>query len=292
MKRIIILTILLFLSCSKQLIKENTPQKAERKSNNPAIYIIKESVNLRSRPTVNSSIVKELKDGSRLELIKNSGGWYYIKDEENTSGWIRSDLAGPKKLSRTLSASAFIDSTMPAYNTKMFFDSHQLYKIIYLIFPRQEYNDANKLLAKAKKIALKYQKEVYPGALEIRIMNPDEKTLFRKLKIKAYAIADYPIPIIRFGRLIDLSVTPKNELMIKIAAPDSIPNGDLLKMAKNISKIYDYRIEKIEILIADDSMDGIKFLQKPLKQKNSPLCRLYYLEDANGEFYKFNQCFE
>jgi SH3-like domain-containing protein len=292
MKRTAFFIILLLLSCSKTIVQKDVPKTEEIKPIYPTAYIIKESVNIRTKPTAKAPIKTQLKDGDKIELIKNQKGWYHITNAENIDGWVRSDMVGPKNLSRTILASAFIDSTLPNFNVKMFFDKKDLYKIVYLIFPDQDYKNPKNLKMKAKKIAKQYQKEVYPGAVELRIMRTDEKTLFKKIKLKPRSIADIPHPIIRHGRLIELSVNSKDELIIKIVVPDSIGNQKLLKMAKNISKIYDYRIKKIEIFMGLDSQEGIEYLKRPKDHKKSTLCKLYYLEDAAGEYHSFKQCFE
>lgn len=80
-------------------------------------------------------------------------------------------------------------------------------------------------------------------------------------------------------------------MAVHIAVPQSVNNQQLLKMARNISGAYDYSFTKIEIYIAADTAEGLAYLedtnQKPL---NTHVCRLYYLEDKNGEDYRFNYC--
>ena len=295
MKRIALLIIILFLSCTKTVVKKEPPKEPEPAMEAPVYptaYVIKETVNLRSAPDVKSAVIATLKDGDKIELMENIKGWYHIKDESQKSGWVRSDMVGPKDLSRTLMASVFVDSVLPNYKVKMFFDKKKLYKVVYLIFPQQDYNNPKELKTKAKKIGKEYQQKVYAGAVELRVMKTDEKTLFTKIKLKALAKADIAYPVLPYGRLISLFVNPKDELTIKIAVADSVKDNELLKMSRNISKLYDYRIRKVEILIGRDSEKGLKFLSKPVKEKNSAYCRLYYLEDDAGEYYKFNQCFE
>ena len=295
MKRIVLLIILLFLACTKTAVKKEViepPQEVVETVQYPTAYVIKETVNIRSAADMKSQIIAVLNDGEKIELLKNKNGWYRIKTENKKTGWVRSDMVGPKNLSRTLMAAVFVDSVLPDYNVKMFFDKKKLYKIAYLIFPEQEYKNKKTLKLKAEKIGKDYQQKVYAGAVELRVMKTDEKTLFTKIKLKALAKADIAYPVLTYGRLIDLSVNSKDELTIKISVPDSVIDNSLLKMAKNISKLYDYRIRKIEILFGRDTLDGIDFLNDPKKEKKSPFCRLYYLEDDAGEYYKFNQCFE
>jgi SH3-like domain-containing protein len=295
MKRIALLIILLFFACTKTALKKEVikpQQEVVETVQYPTAYVIKETVNLRSTPAVKSQIVTSLNDGDKVELMENKKGWYKIKTENQKIGWLRSDLVGPKNLSRTLMAAVFVDSVLPGYNVKMIFDKKKLYKIAYLIFPEKEYKNKKTLKLKAEKIGKDYQQKVYAGAVELRIMKTDEKSLFTKIKLKALAKADIAYPVLTYGRLIDLAVNPNDELTIKIAVPDSVKDNSLLKMAKNISKLYDYRIRKIEILFGRDIQDGIDFLNQPKREKNSRFCRLYYLEDDAGEYYKFNQCFE
>jgi len=103
-------------------------------------------------------------------------------------------------------------------------------------------------------------------------------------------MADVPVPVLKTGRL--LSLHEKNKTVKIVAAVnDSTDDNILLKTARHISAQYDYPFRKAEIYFVSASPAGLSFAKDMSRSPvNSSICRLYYLEDKNGEDYKFNFC--
>lgn len=281
-------------ACSRQVVKE--PPKVEAISVSPShaypsAYIIKEQVNLRARPDTRSAVVKKLTEGEEIQLVRNVNGWYEALVDPAVRGWLRSDLAGPRSLSRTRLAAAFVDSLLPAFKCELYLDKKELYRIIYLNLPDLLYQNKSAADELAIQIGLLYQQKVYPAAIEIRIMTKDNQQLFSRLNLKASGLADVPVPVLTVGRLLQLS-EHSGEVTLHIATPDSVDDKALMKMARNISAGYEYPpFTKAEIFIVTDEPEAVRYLQdKELQLLNRKSCRLHYLEDGHGELYKFSFC--
>jgi hypothetical protein len=252
--------------------------------------VIKEKINVRNTFSISSPIITSLYDGDEVQFLQSENGWYQILLEDGQKGWVRSDLVGPRSLSRTILAKAFVDSTLPAYNCEMFFDKEKLYRIIYLVLPEKYYSSKAKIAEQARLVGKAYQEKVYPGDLEIRIMKPiSTSELFLKVQLQAINIADIPVPIIQFGRLYALETPKLGEVNLKILISPDISDHDLLQMAREISAMYHYPFIKAEIFLIEDSLEGLKYLETNGKSnKDKSLIRLYYMEDKDGELFEFN----
>ncbi len=281
--------IFLFLSCNPSTVKKESVSVPVT-GIFPPLYVIKEQVNMRSRPSAQSSKIGVLQDGDELQVLKNQNGWYKIITDDGKKGWLRSDLAGPRSLSLTRMASAFTDSLLPAFNAKMFFDKTDLYKTIYLTLKPGFYSSEKKARKEAQRIGRAYQQKVYRGALEIRVMHPNSEELFLRINLPAIGLTKIPVPVLRYGVLISLQERNR-AVSIFTAVPDSISNKQLLRAARKISARYDYPFTKAEIYMVSDSPAGLQYLQNFKKgPADKKLCRLYYLEDADGEDYRFRFC--
>lgn len=281
--------IFIFLSCNPSTVKKE-PGHVQTSPAYPSLFVIKEQVNLRSRPSAQSLKKGVLQDGDELQVLENQNGWYKIITDDGKRGWLRSDLAGPRNLSLTRMASAFTDSILPAFNAKMFFDKTDLYKTIYLTLDTKFYASQKRARREAQKIGRAYQQKVYHGSLEIRVMHPNTKELFLRVNLPAIGLAKIPVPVLKYGVLISLQEKNK-AVSIYSAVPDSISNIELLRAARKISARYEYPFTKTEIYMVNDSPAGLNYL---MHLKNKPadkkICRLYYLEDADGEDYRFRFC--
>jgi uncharacterized protein YgiM (DUF1202 family) len=187
--------VLLFLSCNPSTVKKESVSVPQA-SIFPPLYVIKEQVNMRSQPSSRSPKIGVLEDGDELQVLKNKNGWYQIITDEGKKGWLRSDLAGPRTMSLTRMASAFTDSLLPAFGAKMFFDKTDLYKTIYLTMQSNFYTSQKKARNETQKIGRAYQKKVYHGALEIRVLHPQTEELFLRVKLPAVGMAKVPLPIL------------------------------------------------------------------------------------------------
>lgn len=284
----LLLIFILFAACTTKSIKKDAGVSDSKFSANA--YIINETVNMRSGNSLNSQIIDKLNDGQPVQIIRNVNGWYEIFDDERNKGWVRSDMVGPKELSRTLSAAAFVDSILPGFNSEMYFDKTDLYKTIYVILPDSYYTSKNKAQIYATEIGKDYQKFVYPGHLEIRVMEKNRENLYLRIQLKSIGDGNMPVPIINKGRLV--SIDENNwQIKMNIAVPVDITDAELLEQARSISSVYELPYSKIEIFQIADNDDGRTYLSDHnIKPKNSSICKLYYLEDKDGEYHKFNYC--
>jgi hypothetical protein len=292
MKRILIglTAIFLIFSCNPRAVKKEIP-KPKPAPNYPAAYIIKETVNLRADGNTASTVVKQLKDGEKVYLIQNEQGWYEVRDENGDQGWLRSDLVGPEDLSYTRKATFFVDSLLPRFNSQMFFDKEDLYKTAYLILPDEYYKSESKAETYAKELGTLYQEKVYPGDVELRVMTKDRKNLFKRINIQAIGNPNTPVPVIEAGRLISLTES-NHHVKVKIAVKEDPGDKELLGEARKISRQYELPYTKAEIYIARDIKAGLEYLKDPSNKPVNPetICLLYYLEDKDGEYYKFDFC--
>lgn len=291
MRRLLTLFLLIFVfySCTPSIVKKDKTDVAAHRTF-PALYVIKEQVNLRDAPTTQSKKITILEDGDELRVHRNTNGWYQVVTDEGTQGWLRSDLAGPRSLSLTRMAFAFTDSVLPAFNAEMFFDKTELYKTVYLTLDPSLYISQEKTRSQAKKIGTAYQQKVYRGATEIRVMHPDSKELFLRFNLPAKGLAKIPVSVLDYGRLFSLQEKDK-AVTVLVAVPDSISDKNLLKAARKISAKYDYPFNKAEIYMVSDSPAGMIYLKTfDEKPAQTNVCRLYYLEDADGEDYRFRFC--
>jgi len=283
------LFILVIYACSPKIVEK---EKSERETvlTYPTAYVIKENVNVRAENNTHSNIIKKLKDGDKIYIIQNKNGWYEIRDDENNLGWLRSDLVGPRELSRTILASVFVDSLLPNFQSQMYFDNEALYKIVYLILPNSYYTSTSKAEEYATEIGKLYQKKVYPGKLELRIMTKDTDDLYARVTLSAIENPDTPVPIIEAGQLISLSESNK-QVTIGVAVDDGVSNSKLLNLARKISAHYDFPYTKAEIYITLNTPEGINFLKDFSRNPmDKNICKLYYVEDKNGEYFKYNFC--
>ena len=265
------LFIFLLTACSSEIVVKE--ESAALVSMLPKAFIIKEEVNLRAGHHLKSDIIGKMKDGDALYILKNKAGWYNIKTDEGKTGWVRSDMAGPKELCRTCLAGTFADSIMPAFRGDIFFDKKETYKVIYLTFEDEFYDSEQKARNQAKKTGAAYQKKVYPGAVEIRVLKPESNDLFTKVGLPAIGLADLPVPVLSTGYILSLN-EQNNQVALSIAVPAEIAGNDMLNLARSVSAVYDYPINKVEIHLRAET-DYNK-------------CLLYYLEDKDGEFYEYD----
>lgn len=273
MHRIFLIFLIMALAgCTREAVKkESTELTAVHVSDYPVAYVIKEQVNLRSSNNIQSDIVNQMNDGDVLYIIRNKDGWYEVRTDSETNGWIRSDLAGPKELCKTCLARIFADSIMPAFNGEIFIDKNELYKIIYLTFAKEYYQSTQKAQQQARKTGQVYQQKVYPGAVEVRVLKPGTKELITKIMLPAIGIGDPRIPVLKSGILVSFR-EKNNELFIKVHVPAATGKTKLLNIARSISRTYEYPISKVEIYFYDKA--------NPYK------CLFYYLEDKDGEYFK------
>lgn len=293
---LLILSLLLIVACTpKATVKiEEEPEKTVKSRapvpDLPSAFAVREEVNVRRDASTASRIIASINDGDRVYILRNDMGWYQIQFGENQTGWVRSDLVGPRNLSRTVLAKAFVDSTLPGFNAQMFFDNEELYRTIYLVLPEGDYYSKATAAKRARRIAEVYQEEVYPGDLEVRVMQHDATdNLYLRLYLPAINIADVPLPVLPYGRLHSLEMPEKGHVKLWVLIPEGLPDDTLLDMARSISANYAYPFTRAEIYLIRDTEGGRDYLKNPGKPDvEETVLRLYYLEDKDGELYKFN----
>ena len=70
------------------------------------MYIAKDNVNVRKRPSTSGEVVKQMHYGDTITVLEEKSGWYQV-DSKGTTGYIRSDM-----LSNAKPVSADIDDTI------------------------------------------------------------------------------------------------------------------------------------------------------------------------------------
>ncbi len=277
MKRIIVvfvLNLLLFSCVSHVTKKASTVPEGQKPAYSvwTTLYILKDQTPLYRAPQKNAAILNYLQDGDQVRVLDNRNGWYKITSGKNKTGWIRSNVAGPRWLSRTAMAAAFNDSIMNHFDAKLFIDKNHPYRVIYLETTQPNISKAKKM---ARRVGKAYQQKVYPGKLTINLIRPGKKKYFAQVVLKAKGLAKIPVPVIYYGYLDKLKVMGKTVRLI-VRVPRDLGTKALLKLARKISSAYAYPFTKSTILI------------RPMGKGNK--CLLYYIEDEYGEDYAFGKC--
>ena len=111
---LILLSLAIMIGCATKKPPEptKTTDIIEKEITPAPIYLwaFKPRVYVRENNAPSSSKIALLSDGDSVVVVANKHGWYQIKTEENTTGWVRTDLLGPKNLSAFRRAVSFVDS--------------------------------------------------------------------------------------------------------------------------------------------------------------------------------------
>ena len=138
LKLLIPLALLIFLiacAAKKELDSSKDPDLVEeRMPGNSYLWAFKPSTNIRESNSARSSKFAVLTDGDSIMVMSNDNGWYKVKTESGKTGWIRTDLLGPKNLSAFRYAVAFVDSLKENKDIELYFDKKLHHKRIYLFF--------------------------------------------------------------------------------------------------------------------------------------------------------------
>jgi Bacterial SH3 domain len=286
-----ILTLLIiFTAC------QTTPKKAPETTTIavPSTYtafVVRDKINMRQEATAQSKKIKTVNNGDEVQVLQNKDGWYQVITMDNEKGWIRSDFVGTRDLSYARLVTDFVESAKAQYETEFFIDQSNPYAVIYLVLPKTYYDDKASAREFAQAIGLKYQEAVYPGRVEIRIMNPDKKKLFTRRTLSPIGPVGLKAPFIRYGRLHSFKRINGDEIKINILVPTGLNQNQFLKMAEDISSRYGDNISKIEIYFVENSGEGIRFFEEEdYSPSNKKICRFYYIEDAQGMDYKADFC--
>ena len=93
------LAIFIMIGCSaKKTIETPEPDiDTQAIHKETMLWVYKPTVNIRDKASGSGEKLAQLVDGDSVIVLENENGWYQIKTIDGTSGWIRSDLLGPKE---------------------------------------------------------------------------------------------------------------------------------------------------------------------------------------------------
>jgi len=242
------------------------------------LWAFKPGVNIRESNAPSAAKISQISDGDSVAVLANRNGWYQVRTEENNTGWIRTDLLGPKNLSAFRRAVSFVDSLQEKEKIDVFFDKNLYHKRIYISFPTELYTSKSIIESVTRKVIDDFQTRVYRGEVTERVLKPGSDEEYLTIVVKGVKNADPLLPVIPFG--IIRKVIPKYAKGIKIEyeIPSDISDQQILNTARKLSGEYPLTYQMIEVTFVDDS------------DSSKEQCRLWFMEDENGEDYKFNQC--
>jgi hypothetical protein len=237
-------------------------------------WIMKPQVTIRENNSASSQEIGSLEEGDSVLVSTNKDGWYFVNAQDTISGWVRTDLLGPKNLSIVARAVDFAEEMKDKHKIDVFYDKQLFYKRIYLSFPLQDYTDKSEVKIKAIRIAQEYQKSVYRGEVTVRVLQPASEKEYLTFSQKGYPNPEIKLPVLPFGRLENVSIDDPEEIMISVIISNEIDNEKLLASAREISADYPLSYKKVQLKFISENRD----------------CRLWFQEDQNGEIYDFEKC--
>jgi hypothetical protein len=273
---------LLFLfacvSKKKLEIPETFDPDKDLAAKNNYLWVFKPSVNIRENDTPNSRMVDQIVDGDSALVLTNKKGWYHIRTEDNKTGWVRSDLLGPKNLSAFRQAVSFAQDLKEKDKTELFFDKELYHKRIYITYASSAYISSKEIEIKTKELVKEYQEKVYRGEITVRVLKPGTEEEYLTQVYKGDKNADPVLPIIPFGFIQSVDRNDPLTITLSYSIPAEISNQVLLETARHISSTFPLSYQRVEIRFTD------------LDSPKDKICRLWFREDQSGEEYAFNQC--
>ena len=242
------------------------------------LWVFKPNVNIRESASGSAKKISGLVDGDSVIVLSNVNGWYQIRTVEGKSGWIRSDLLGPKDLSAFNAAVTFIEDLKENQDIEVYFDKKLYHKRIYVSYPSDIYSSRQEVESKTRELVKEYQNMVYRGHVTARVLKPGTDEEYLTLDINGAINAEPILPIIPFGKIETVNRDTPSGIQLVYSIPDDISDQQLLSTARQLVPKFPISYQHVEITF-----------------KNSPYsvggpCRLWYIEDKNGEDYKLNQC--
>jgi hypothetical protein len=242
------------------------------------LWVYKPMVNMRDEASGAGTNVAQLVDGDSVMVLTNENGWYQIRTIDGKSGWVRSDLLGPKELSAFPSAVKFIEGLKEKEQIEVYFDKKLYHKRIYISYPAEQYTSRTEVEEKTKELVKQYQKDVYRGQITARVLKPGSNEEYLTLEMKGSMNADLVLPIIPFGRIEEVNRDNPSGIKLSYSTPEDISDERLISTARQISSNFPISYQRVEITFKD----------APFTTKKP--CRLWFMEDKNGEDYKLGQC--
>jgi len=277
---IVLLFVLMIFGCAAKKTVEAPDLDIDKDAayRDALLWVFKLNVNIRDSASGSGSILSILSDGDSVLVLGNENGWYQIKTGDGKAGWIRSDLLGPKELSAFPSAVKFIDDLKEKENIELYFDKKLYHKRIYLSYPLNLYTSQNDVEEKTNDLVKKYQNDVYRGHVTARVLKPDSDEEYLTLEFKGSMNADPVLPIIPFGRIEYVDRKNPAEIKLSYSTPEDITDEKLISTARQLSSKFPISYQRVEIT----------FKNAPFSEKKP--CRLWFMEDKNGEDYRIGEC--
>jgi len=270
----------LFACVSKKKLElpETLDPDKDLVTKNNYLWVFKPSVNVREKDAVDSRLIDQIVDGDSALVLTNKNGWYHIRTEDDKTGWVRSDLLGPKNLSAYRQAVSFAQDLKEKDKTELFFDNKLYHKRIYITYASTAYNSSKEVETKTKELVKEYQKKVYRGEITVRVLKPGTEDEYLTQVYKGDKNADPVLPIIPFGFIQSVDRDDPLTITLSYSIPAVISNHDLLKTARQIASTFPISYQRVEISFSNPHSS---------KEKT---CRLWFREDQSGEEFAFNKC--
>jgi hypothetical protein len=278
---IVILSLFILYGCStkESVVTPDSDIDKDDIYQDALLWVFKPNVNIRESASGSSKKVSSLVDGDSVLVLNNVNGWYQIKTIDGQAGWIRSDLLGPKELSAFKAAVMFIENLKEYENTELYFDKKLYHKRIYISYPQELYSSRQEIEKKTREVVKKYQKQVYRGKVTARILKPGTEEEYLTLEFKGALNADPLLPIIPFGRIEGVYRDDPSGIKLTYSVPENVSDEILISTARDIVPRFPISYQQVEITFKDT----------PYTEKGP--CRLWYMEDKNGENYRLGKCY-
>jgi hypothetical protein len=238
------------------------------------LWVIKPTINLREDIFVNSNRLETLNDGDSVFVLKNRNGWYNVRTIDNITGWIRSDLLGPRTLSVYPKAIKFAHRLKQNEGTDIFFDKIFHHRRIFVMFPKEDYTSRDTVIEQAENLIIRYQNEVYPGAISVHVLKPDSKDVFYSTDRTGETNADNILPMTPIGRILDADFSEKRKVKLKYSVQNQIEESRFVRVAREMAGAYPISYREVIFTFIDESKK----------------CLFWFKEDKNGEEYGFESC--
>lgn len=270
----ILLAFILAACAAKKELVEIEPPGEETALPGYYFWAIKPEINIRAQANINSDKVGHLNDGDSVLVTDNVGGWYNIVAGNGSSGWIRSDLLGPRKISAFAKAVSFVDSLTTHENIELFFDKKLLHKRIYILFPDEAYASKDIVVKRTKELVADYQQKVYRGDVTARVLKPGTQDEYLTEDFSGTINADVRLPVLPFGILKNVDISDPAEIKLTIESQKRSDQDQYLAAARNIVSIYPISYRGVEMSFVTESDS----------------CLMWFREDNSGENYSFDKC--
>ncbi len=270
---IVLITIIWGCAGKEKIVKQPETTPPEQQAGT-YFWAVKPEINIRAQNSTAAAKLGKLNDGDSVLVLENKDGWYRIQHGNNTFGWIRSDLLGPKKISVFAKAVTFVDSLQTNHGTELYFDKTLLHKRIYLAYPPEKYTSKDQVKIMTEKLVADYQKKVYRGDVAARVLVPATQEEYITINKPGKINAHVTLPVLPFGILGDVDSARPENIALSITIPDKISDTQLMDAARKIVSVYPISYSRVSVLF--------------ISQQDQ--CRLWFVEDENGENYQLNKC--